>query len=506
MHKIELSQVSKSYLGFNALTNVDLDLHCGEIHALMGENGAGKSTLIKILAGVIPSDSMKLIIDNKPVKLSSAQDSKLLGFRFIHQELNIVSHLSVGENMFLGYSYPKKYAYFIDWEKLNLYAKSALNELGILHINPRSKFGSLSIGDQMLCKIAGCLIGGEQNIANLYVFDEPTAALTNEESSKLFEVIKSLKRRGAAILYVSHRIGEVFDICDYVTVLRDGKKIFSETIAKTSAKKVISEMTGKEINHSYPKRNVPIGSKKLLELKNARTNKIGEMTFCVKSGEIVGVAGLSNSGQSDLLKMLLGIDHIKKGEVFLENKRYYPNKPHQAWTKGVSYIPKERRKEGLLLLMSVRSNTVLPHYSILSRLGFITDMIKEKRETLRLSKFVKSKFRSEEQPVNQLSGGNQQKILFSRATMIDPKLLLLDEPTRGVDIGAKFDIYNLIRKLSDKGCGIIISSSDLFELVGICDEIVVLQNNQQKTILKTKGLSAKKLLQSFYSVDAVLSQ
>ena len=392
MHKIELAEVSKSYLGFKALTNVSLELQYGQIHALMGENGAGKSTLIKVLAGVISSDSMKLRIDDKSVKIDSAQDSKTLGFRFIHQELNVVPQLSVGENMFLGHSYPRKYFYLIDWEKLNFVAKSALNKLGISHIDPRSKCGSLSIGDQMLCKIAGCLIGGEQKVANLYVFDEPTAALTNEESSKLFKVIKSLKIQGAAILYVSHRIGEVFDICDYVTVLRDGKRIFSEAITKTSAKTVISEMTGKEINDSYPRRNVPVGNKKILELKNTRTDKIKEVTFSVRSGEIVGVAGLSNSGQSDLLKMILGIDHIRNGEAFLEDKKYKPNKPHQAWESGISYIPKERRSEGLLLFMSVRSNTVLPHYSTLSKWGYIVNKMKEKGQTLKLSKFVKSKF------------------------------------------------------------------------------------------------------------------
>ena len=498
MEKLELFNVSKYYSKFRALSDVSLKLFPGEIHALMGENGAGKTTLIKVLAGVLKADQINIKIDGYNSNINSSSDSKKLGFKFIHQELNIIPYLSVAENMLLNHSYPMIYGLFINWNKLHLLAENALSELGINHINTRFKCAQLSSGDQMLVRIASCLVKDKHSIPSLYVFDEPTAALTIQESEKLFKAIENLKKKGAAILYVSHRINEVLEISDKITVLRDGKNVFSERTSLISKEKIIKEMTGRDLSESFPKRSVKLNNKLVFKIKKASTRKIKDINFEVHKGEIFGITGLANSGQSELFNMILGVDFLTKGSLSFLNKVYAPIGPKDAWIRKISFVPPERRKDALMLKMSVKSNTVVSHHSELSKFFFLANKKSENEKTSDLSSKVKLKYKNNDQSIYQLSGGNQQKVVFSRALASNPQLLLLDEPTRGVDVGAKFDIYNLIRDLSKKGCSIILNSSDLSEILGMCDRILILSEYKQKQILKNSNLSSKILLTNFY--------
>ena len=502
MNKIDISKVSKSFSEFKALSEVSITLKSGETHALMGENGAGKSTLIKIIAGVLRANKFVLKIDDSIKQLHSVYDSKKLGFRFIHQELNIIPQISVAENMLLSLNFPKFGKLIIDWKKLYHLADNALKELGATHINSREKCGNLSTGDQILMKTASCLVSDSKALPSLYVFDEPTAALTFEESNNLFAVIERLRSNGAAILYVSHRLNEVFKICDKITVLRDGKNVCTVNTCNTTKEEIITSMTGKKLDKSLHTKKYSVVNKPILTLNWASTRKIRNINFDLYKGEIIGVAGLANSGQSELLRMILGIDVLTSGSMRLEQKSFKPKNPNNAWSQGISYLPKERRTEALMLKMSVRVNTVAPHYSIFSRLGFISHSIKESEKSLSLAKLVKLKFRELEQPVCELSGGNQQKVIFSRALVSNPKILLLDEPTRGVDIGSKFDIYSLISDLRKNGCSIIIVSSDLPEILALSDRIIILQKHSQSKILESFPATSKELLTEIYTNGA----
>lgn len=495
MQSIAFRNLSKSYAGVAALAGVDLDLRAGEVHALMGENGAGKSTLIKVIAGVVRADAMRLEIDGASVLLSSAQDAKAAGFRFIHQELNIVPQLSVAENILLGRRLPRRFGVAIDWQTLNARATQALAVLGVDHIKVDQQAGSLPSGDKMLLKIASALVADEAANAVLYVFDEPTAALTAAESEKLFDVIQRLKERGAAILYVSHRMTEVLQICDRVTILRDGKRVLSQTMAGTSGKDIIAAMTGRAMQQAHPPRRGPIGAKVVCSAENVSTRRLRSISFTLHEGEVLGIAGLAEAGQSQLLQAFLGLEHLAQGSLVLQNLPA-PTSPAKAWARGVAYVPRERRADGVMLGRAVRDNVLLPH---LDAIGFLTDRRRETAQTNRLATLVSLKSTGPSQSVWQLSGGNQQKVVFARALGGNPQLLLLDEPTRGVDVGAKFDIYSLIRDHAAKGGATLLASSDLAELLAMCDRILILHNGRQTEIVPTQGLAMADLLARFYA-------
>ena len=497
MKKLELLNLTKSFSKFKALSNVSIELLSGETHALMGENGAGKTTLIKVLAGILKPDQMIMKIDNNIQNIHSSIQSKNLGFNFIHQELNIVSYLSVAENMFLNHPYPKKYKTIIDWNKIYKLSRKALEELGVTHIDVKKKCAKLSTGDQMLVKIASCLIK-TATTPTLYVFDEPTAALTLQESEKLFKVINNLKRKGAIILYVSHRMNEILEISDKVTVLRDGIKVLTDKTSELSKEKIIRNMVGKDLSDNFPERTGNINENIVIDVNNVHTKNIRNINFKIKAGEVLGIAGLSNSGQREIFNMLMGVDNIAKGKISFMDQKYEPNSPSDAWKKLISFVPRERRKEALMLKMSVKSNTTTPHYSKLSKFFFLANKQQENLITNNYSKKVQLKYENMNQSIYQLSGGNQQKVVFSRALASNPKLLLLDEPTRGVDVGAKLDIYNLIIQLTKNGCGIILNSSDLSEIMGMCDKILILKDHEQYKILENFKINSQDVLANFY--------
>lgn len=497
MQTLTFAHMSKAYGHVPALADVTLSLAGGRVHALMGENGAGKSTLIKLVAGVVRADSLQVTRDGVPVPLRDAQDAHDAGFRFIHQELNIVPQVSVTENILMGRDLPRRFGLAVDWAAARVQARAALAALGATHIDVRALAGDLPAGDKMMMKIAAALVSADGDDAVLYVLDEPTAALTGEESALLFRVIARLRDQGAAVLYVSHRLDEVMRICDDVTVLRDGRHVMTWPLVETGKTEIIHAMTGRDVQDAYPSRMTPVSAASVVSLRNVRTPHLSGLTFDLAAGEVLGIAGLAEAGQSRLLQMFMGLEPVQEGKAQFDGGGL-PSAPPDAWARGVAYIPRERRGQALCLDMSVRANIVLPH---LGGYGLRASARREASDAQRLAEKVRLKAVGTDQPVGQLSGGNQQKVVFARALHGQPKLLLLDEPTRGVDVGAKYDIYLLVRELSAQGCAVILTSSDLPEMLGMCDRILVLQDGHQAHLRDRGTMSSADLLAHFYPVE-----
>lgn len=495
MQTVTLENMSKAYGGVPALSDVSVTLISGRVHALMGENGAGKSTLIKLIAGVVKADTLRMTKDGTPMPLTGPQEAHDAGFRFIHQELNVVPQVSVAENILLGRPYPRHFGVAVNWASVRRTAQDALDYLGAGHINVNALAGDLPAGDKMLIKIAATLVADGAAEAEVYVLDEPTAALTGAESEMLFTVIERLKAKGAAIFYVSHRMDEVLRICDDITVLRDGKRVSTGAVANTHKDAIIHAMTGRDVKDAYPKRDTEMTDDIVVSLRDVASANLSSLSVDLRGGEILGISGLADAGQTEVLRLFLGAEPVTSGQATLYGKPL-PKSPAAAWAEKVAYIPRERRSEALMLDMPIRSNTVLPH---LADYGLKASKTREAQRTRDLAQNVRLKYDGPEQPVGQLSGGNQQKVVFARALCGTPRLLLLDEPTRGVDVGAKYDIYLLVRALSAQGCTVILTSSDLPEVLGMCDRILVLQDGRQAHLLEQDNLTAADLLTHCYA-------
>jgi ribose transport system ATP-binding protein len=495
---LEFLGLTKHYGAAPALDDVSLTLRGGSIRALMGENGAGKSTLIRLVAGVVPADRMEVRRDGAAIPLRSAADAARAGFRIIHQELNIVPQLSVAENVLLGHPAPRRLGAFIHWRRLEDRARTALDALGVTHIDPRAQAGDLPVGDRMLTRIASALVADGGAAPCLYVFDEPTAALTARESERLFTVIARLKAAGAAILYVSHRMDEVLRHCDEVTVLRDGRHVLTVPLAQTSRAGIIAAMTGRAVADGPPPRQTPAGTAIVLAAEGAATADLSGLTFALKAGEILGIAGLEDAGQTPLLRLILGQSRLRAGRLAVLDAAL-PRSPRAAWARGIAYVPRERRAEALMLGMGVRPNMLAPHTAAA---GFLARRGREDRRTRDLAARVQLRYRDTAQPVAELSGGNQQKVVLARALAGSPKLLLLEEPTRGVDVGARAELHALIRQASAAGTAVLLASSDLPELIGLSDRILILQAGRQAALIPAAGLTPASLLDRIYAQDA----
>jgi ribose transport system ATP-binding protein len=502
---LKISNASKSYSGVPALTDAALDLRAGEVHALIGENGAGKSTLIKLMAGVVRPDSMQVELRGGLVAIHQAADAFRLGLRFIHQELNVVPQISVAENIFLSQPYPRRAGLLVDWTRLNESARAVLHQLDINHINVRQTMARLSPGDQMLVSIARAFIGddvagaGAVNTgAAVYVMDEPTASLTRQETELLFRVIGRLKERGSAVLYVSHRLEEIFRIADRITVMRDGRVVDTREIAQVTPADLIRLMTGRSMQQLYPPRSTSAGQRILLEARAVRTRAVRDVSFQLAGGQIIGIAGLNGAGRTELLRALVGLDRLLGGEIELDGQPLRGLSPTQAWGRGIAFVPEERRSQGLILSRSIRDNVTLPQLRHFSRGGWMLDYRLERQTSQHLGEQVRLKATGTEQTTRQLSGGNQQKVVFARALARPPRVMLLDEPTRGVDVGAKADIYSLIRQISAAGTGILMVSSDLPELVGMTDRILIVRGGALVDNVPTEGLDEEKVLSLCY--------
>jgi ribose transport system ATP-binding protein len=497
MALLSLKNVTKAYGGVPALKGVDLLVAAGEIHALMGENGAGKSTLIKILAGVVAPDGAEILINGEPAEIGSPRQAHRLGFRFIHQEFNVVPALSVAENIFMGRRFPTRSRFFVDWKKLNAAARDTLQKLGITHIDPARSIGSLSLGDQMLVCISSAFVSEAGSPARFYVLDEPTAALTRTESERLFLLLRELRASGASILYVSHRLDEVMAICDMATVMRDGRSIDTGKVADITHDDLVALMIGRRVEEAYPLAQAAPRSETVLSAQDLPIRGGGTLSLDVHAGEVLGVAGISNAGQRNLLRTLFG-DLTSAKSMLLAGNPYRPRSPADAWRAGIGYIPRERRSEGLIVSRPIFENTTLPHLRRQSRWRTLLRPGSEKRFAEAQGKRVRLKSSSPAQRVRELSGGNQQKVVFAKALAGKPRLLLLDEPTRGVDVGAKFDIYSIIRDMTAEGMGVILVSSDLPELLGMADRIAIMRDGTIKEIVPAAGLSEDRLLNLTY--------
>ena len=496
MSLLSIRGLSKTYGGVAALRDASLEVDAGEVHALMGENGAGKSTLIKILAGAVRADVGEFAVNGLPVSISSTRDAYRLGLRFLHQELNVLPRRSVAENLFLGHSYPTRFAGLIDRRALHERARAALAGLGVTDIAPETTLGRLSTGDQMVVKIASTFVEDASGSGRLFVMDEPTAALSSEEAARLFRIIAELKRRGRAILYVSHRIDEVLRISDRITVMRDGTSQAPIPTGRATRAMLVDRMTGRANLGTAAIARAPSRPFIALAVQGMTGNGLTDVSFEVREGEIPGVAGVGEAGGDRLLKCLMG--GARRGDISIGGRRTRIRNPAEAWWQGLAYVPGERRSKGLLLSQDIARNVALPHHARLARLRTLVNRPAELAEAAAVGRRVRLRAAGPRQSVWRLSGGNQQKVMFARAVAGAPRVLLLDEPTRGVDIAAKFDVHVLLREIADAGAAIVLASSDHEELLTLCCRIMILRDGRISRAVSSAGLTTADLLAFCY--------
>ena len=471
---LEMLNIRKAFPGVVALDGVSFSCRSGEIHALVGENGAGKSTLMKILAGVYHPDNGEIRLEGNTVRLATPREAQGMGIGIIYQEFNLLPWLSVVENVLLG-DLPKKRFGLVDWSHAYEKAQRALDRLGIC-LDLRDRVIDLSVAQQQLVEIAKVL--SLHSHLRIIIMDEPSAVLAGHELEQLFDVIRTLKQQGITVIYISHRLDEVFEIAERVTVLRDGLVVGTDEVANLDKSTLIRMMVGRTLDETFPHAEGEVGEN-LLEVKDLSSSELGleNISFGLGKGEILGVAGLVGAGRSELAMALFGVVPVEKGEVWLDGQHISLGNPRKTIQLGMALVPEDRKVQGLILSQSVRNNTSLV---ILDRLRDFV-LIDEKREYETVRKQVADmdiRTPSLEQEVGYLSGGNQQKVALGKWLCSAPKLIIMDEPTRGIDVGAKAEIYQLMRALADKGTAIIMISSELPEIIGMSDRILVMSRGK----------------------------
>ena len=467
---LEARDIGKHFGGVAALRNAQFALRSGEVHALVGENGAGKSTLAKILAGSLKPDSGSIAVGGRPAAISSPLDAQRLGIGIIYQELDLFPNLTVGENIVVGnLHYPE--SHLVNFGRMETFCRPFLEQAG-LACGVRTLLGSLGIGQQQLVAIARAL---SMN-ARVILMDEPTSSLFDDSAERLFAIIRDLKAHGVSIVYVSHKMDEIFRICDRATVLRDGETAGTVDIADTNPAEIIRLMVGRSLEMAARSARREIGEV-LLEVNGLTTRKLRDVSFTLRRSEVLGVAGLVGSGRTELGSALFGLDPVRSGAIHLRGRQVHPESPQGAMRLGIGLVPEDRRLEGLMMRMSVLENSTLPVLGRMQKLGFLH----RARETAALQPVARRlalNCPSLGSPAASLSGGNQQKVLLSRWLLLDPGILFLDDPTRGIDIAAKQDIYRIVDSLASAGKGVILVSSELPELLRCCDRILVLSNGR----------------------------
>lgn len=464
MH-ITMSGIKKAFGKNRVLEGVDFDLLPGEVHALMGENGAGKSTLMNILTGLHEKDSGTITIDGQELTYHNPKEAEKEGVSFIHQEMITWPELSVIENIFMGKEQSNKLG-FLDNKAMKKKANQALEELGV-SIPLNKRMGSLSVGQQQLIEIAKTLL----NDVKVLIMDEPTAALTDSEIQMLFQIINRLKAEGVSIVYISHRMEEIFQICDRITVMRDGKSIATHNISETNDRQIVKEMVGRDIDNFYPNEDNRTNDV-LLEVKNLNNKNIKDISFKLHSGEILGFSGLMGAGRTEIMRAIFGLDPLDSGEIFIEGELVDIKNPHTAINHGVGFLTESRKEEGLILDFSVKDNISMTAFEEFSKKGIIDTKVENQFVDLLIDRLT-VKTSSRDLPVRFLSGGNQQKVVMAKWIGAGSRILILDEPTRGVDVGAKKEIYNLMMELTKRGVGILMVSSDLPEVMEISNRVCV---------------------------------
>lgn len=479
--------ICKSFGANKVLGGVNLHVRPGEVHALMGENGAGKSTLMNILTGIHRADAGTIMVDGKEVTFKNNKDAEEHGIAFIHQELNIWPNLSVLENLFLM-NQPKTRFGTIDFKKMREMAEAKCQEIGIdLPLDEIA--GECSVGQQQMTEITRSLMLDAKTV----IMDEPTAALTERETDRLFEVMKKLKNKGVSIIYISHRMEEVFANCDTITVMRDGQTISSRPTEETNMDQIVGDMVGRVMSEYYPARtNVP-GDEIFRVEGFTQPGVFRNISFNLRKGEILGVAGLMGAGRTEIMRAIFGVDPHESGKLYFEGKEIYIKNPRDAIRHGFGFITENRKTEGLILDFSIERNIALPSEERLAQSHVINDK-KEFDFSSELSKRLGVKAQDINLPASTLSGGNQQKVVIAKWVGMHPKLLILDEPTRGIDIGAKKDIYDLMNELTAKGVSIIMVSSELPEVIGMSDRILVIHEGRAAGIVEHKDATQTRIM------------
>ena len=464
---LQLKGIDKAFPGVKALSGAALSVYPGKVMALVGENGAGKSTMMKVLTGIYNKDAGSQYFLGKEVAFNGPKDSQDAGIGIIHQELNLIPQLTIAENIFLGREFVNRIGR-IDWKRMYAEADKLLARLNLSYSSHRL-VGELSIGDQQMVEIAKVLSFESKVI----IMDEPTDALTDTETASLFKVINELKAEGRGIVYISHRLKEIFEICDDVTVFRDGQFIAERPVSELQEDSLIEMMVGRKLEEQYPRLNQPRGEKRL-EVSQVSGPGVHDVSFTLYRGEILGVAGLMGAGRTELMKILYGAAPRKAGTVKLDGHEVVTHSPQDGLANGIVYISEDRKRDGLVLGMSVKENMSLTALRYFSRAGGSLKQTEEQQAVGDFIRLFNIKTPSMEQPIGLLSGGNQQKVAIARGLMTRPKVLILDEPTRGVDVGAKKEIYQLINQFKQEGLSIILVSSEMPEVMGMSDRILVM--------------------------------
>lgn len=486
MSLLKMQDIRKSFNGVTVLHGIQFELQPGTVHALMGENGAGKSTMMKIIAGIYKADSGTVTIHDRAVEITSPTESGRLGIAMIHQELSPIPEMTVAENIFLAREPGKKF--FVNYKEMYRKTKELLESLHI-DVNSKAKLKNLKVADQQLVEIAKAISYN----AEIIIMDEPTSAITDKEVDNLFKIIESLKKQNKGIIYISHKMDEIFQISDEITVLRDGKYVNTWAADKIDNNALIKHMVGRELNEIFPKTEVPIGET-VLEVKDFTSeNKFQNISFSLRQGEILGVAGLVGAGRTEVMNAIFGLEPPDSGIIYVRGKEEFIQKPQDAIRLGIAYVTEDRKQEGLMLQMGVGHNITLPSMKELSRGGLIKrgeekQIVKEQIKSLRI------KINHPNQLAFKLSGGNQQKVVLAKWLVREPSILILDEPTRGIDIGAKAEIYKLMIEFVAKGNSIIMISSEMPEVMGMADRILVFSNGISNGELKREEFTQENIM------------
>ena len=482
---LTLKNITKEFPGVKALDDVTINIERGTIHGLVGENGAGKSTLIKILAGIYQPNKGEIILDGKPCRFNSPIEARRAGISVVHQEIKLAEPLSVAENMFLGNVQLKNG--LVDWKGMCRRAREIVEDLG-MDIDINAQVSSLTVAKKQIVEIMHAI----NNNSRILIMDEPSAVLTDRELEVMFRIVKQLRDEGITIIYISHRLDEIFGLCSNVSVLRDGCHIDTIPVASVDRQGLINMMVGREMGQEYPKEVGNVGGT-ILEVKNLSRGILQDISFEVKSGEVFGISGLVGAGRTELARAILGIDKPESGEVYVRGKKVHYRTFADAIRDGLGLIPEDRKLQGLVQIMSVKRNTTLVNMKRVLRAGVISSSLEEK-----LSKEYADKLHvvtpSMETEVQYLSGGNQQKVVIAKWLFQNSEILFLDEPTRGIDVGAKAEIYRLINRMAKEGKTIIMISSEMPELLGMCDRIMVMHEGHKMGELNAAEATQEKIM------------
>ncbi len=490
---LEMRSITKEFPGVLALSNVDFDVRKGEVHALVGENGAGKSTLMKIIAGVYERDGGEMYFKGQPVHFNTPRQAQEAGIATIYQELNQVPQLSVTENIFLGTEITKGFR--LNWKEMHQRARELLAKLH-LDIDPTQPLGNLGVGQQQMVEVAKAI----HQKADLIIMDEPTSSLSIREIKDLFTLVRELKSQHVSIIYVSHHLEETFELSDRITVLRDGKLITTKPASELDMDGLIRLMVGRDLSEKYPKEIVPRGTEILRVEGLSQGKKFRDISFSAYAGEILGIAGLVGAGRTELVRAIFGADPIDSGSFYIMGKKVEIRHPRDAIYNGIGLLTEDRKSQGLFLMMGVRENITMAVLDRLTR-GLATNRRLESKLAQKYIDYLAIKASSQDQLAMNLSGGTQQKVVLSKWLATEPKVLIFDEPTRGIDVGAKIEIYKLMNQLARQGVAIIMVSSELPEILGMSDRILVMGGGRIRGELTRQEATEEKIMELAVNID-----